>query len=552
MTDSKAGSVEGFLPIAPERATAYRAAGYWAGRSIDSLLRETALNRPEHPAVIDDDGALTYRELDAAADRAAVGFQRLGINPGDRVLLQLPNRNSFAKALFGLLRARALPVMCLPGHRDAELSHFIDVSQASALVIADEVGGFDYRAMAAGLAARHRGLRHIVVDGEHSTPFRRWDTLLEHTGFRTDSGAPTQTDLPALLLVSGGTTAAPKLIPRTHDDYVYNATAAAQLCQLTRDDVYLVALPAGHNFALACPGLLGAVGVGATTVFLSDPSPEAAFDIIARHNVTVTSLVPSLAQLWARATEWEPVQPKSLRLLQVGGARLEPAEARRVRETLTPGLQQVFGMAEGLVCFTRPGDRNDILDNTQGRPLSEADEIRVVDPDDPEDAEVEPGEIGELLVRGPYTIGGYYRAPADNARSFTADGYYRSGDQVRKLPGGYLEVTGRIKDVILRGGESIAAQDLETHLRNHPSVSEAAAIGIPDEYLGETVCAAIIFDGEPATLAELNDHLRIRGAATHTRLDRVVAVSTLPLTAVGKIDKRALRTSLRQSARSTR
>ena len=125
---------------------------------------------------------------------------------------------------------------------------------------------------------------------------------------------------PALLLVSGGTTGAPKLIPRTHNDYVYNATASAQLCRLTSDDVYLVTLPAVHNFPLACPGILGAMTVGATVVFSADASPEAAFAAIDRHGVTVTALVPALAKLWAQACDWEPVTPKSLRLLQVGGS----------------------------------------------------------------------------------------------------------------------------------------------------------------------------------------------------------------------------------------
>ncbi len=160
---------------------------------------------------------------------------------------------------------------------------------------------------------------------------------------------------PALLLVSGGTTGAPKLIPRTHDDYVYNATASAQLCGLTKDDVYLVALPAAHNFPLACPGILGAMTVGATIVFSTDPSPEAAFATMERHGVTVTALVPALAKLWAQACDWEPVTPTSLRLLQVGGSKLEADDARQIRAALTPGLQQVFGMAEGLLNFTRPG-----------------------------------------------------------------------------------------------------------------------------------------------------------------------------------------------------
>lgn len=532
-------ALDGFVPFPPVRADEYRRAGYWTGNTVESLLRVSAARRPAHPAVIDEHRALSYRELDEAADNAAHAFLRLGIAPGDRVLLQLPNRASFAVALFGLMRAGAIPVMCLPGHRAAELSHFIEVADAVGLVIPDSAGGFDYRALAVALSQQHPRLRKVVVEGD-AGPFTSWTSLLKSAEPQGPLPA-VQTDTPALLLVSGGTTAAPKLIPRTHEDYVYNATQAARVCGLTQDDVYLVALPAGHNFPLACPGLLGAISTGATTVFLSDPSPESAFATIARHRVSVTAVVPSLAQLWAQATAWEPVLPETLKLLQVGGAKLGADDARAVRESLTQGLQQVFGMAEGLLCLTQPGDPTDILDNSQGRPMCDADEVRIVDEDG---ADVPVGETGELLVRGPYTLNGYYRADADNMRSFTVDGFYRSGDRVRALPGGYLEVTGRIKDVILRGGESIAALDLESHLQTHPAVYAAAAVGLPDQYLGEIVCAAVVFKGKPVTAAELNQHLQARGAATHSRVDKLVAVSTLPLTAVGKVDKRALLASL--------
>ena len=351
------------------------------------------------------------------------------------------------------------------------------------------------------------------------------------------TGAPADPGSPALLLVSGGTTGLPKLIPRTHDDYVYNATASAEVCGLTGDDVYLVALPAAHNFPLACPGLLGAMAVGATTVFINDPSPESAFSAIVRHGVTVTALVPALANLWAQATEWEPETPTSLRLLQVGGAKLEADDARRIRETLTPGLQQVFGMAEGLLCYTRPGDPPELVDRTQGRPLSADDELRIVD-----DAglAVPDGAEGELLVRGPYTINGYFRAESDNARSFDPDGFYRSGDLVRRRADGYLEVTGRVKDVIHRGGETVAAGDLEEHLRAHPAISSAAAVALPDPYLGEKICAAVVFAGNPVTLTELNDYLDQRGVARHARPDVLTQMTALPTTAVGKIDKKAI------------
>ncbi len=181
------------------------------------------------------------------------------------------------------------------------------------------------------------------------------------------------------------------------------------------------------------------------------------------------------------------------------GAKLGADDARNIRTELTPGLQQVFGMAEGLLNYTRLGDPADIVDNTQGRPLSEHDELRVVDENG---SEVAPGEEGELLVRGPYTLNGYFNAERDNERSFSPDGFYRTGDKVRRFADGYLEVTGRVKDVIHRGGETVSALDLEEHLLAHPSIWAAAAVPLPDEYLGEKICAAVVFSGAPVTLPE--------------------------------------------------
>ncbi|MGB3285801.1 MULTISPECIES: (2,3-dihydroxybenzoyl)adenylate synthase [Mycobacteriaceae] len=533
------GLFAGFTPFPADRAAEYRQAGYWTGRPLDSILTEAASNWPQRPAVIDAGRSYSFAELDSAADRFAAGLARLGIAAGDRVLLQLPNSTQFALAFFGVLRAGAVPVMCLPGHRAAELGHFADVSDAVALIIADRAGGFDYRELAARVTEGRSRLQHVIVDGDPG-PFTVWSTVAQCAGPAVQR-ADVDTTTPALLLVSGGTTGMPKLIPRTHDDYLYNTTACAQACGLTGDDVYLVALPAGHNFPLGCPGMLGAMTVGAATVFTADPSPEAAFALIHRHGVTATALVNALAKLWAQACDWEPNPPTALRLLQVGGSRMAPDEARYLRETLGPGLQQIFGMAEGMLNFTRPGDPVEVVEQTQGRPMSPHDELRVVD-DNGED--VAPGEEGELLVRGPYTLNGYYRADQANARSFSPDGFFRTGDQVRIFADGPLagnvEVTGRIKDVIHRGGETVSASDIEEHILTHPAVSAAAAIALPDEFLGEKICAAVIFKSEQISLAELNRHLDERGVSAHSRPDMLVAMPSLPITAVGKVDKKQI------------
>ncbi|HKR50579.1 MAG TPA: AMP-binding protein, partial [Pseudonocardiaceae bacterium] len=241
-------------------------------------------------------------------------------------------------------------------------------------------------------------------------------------------------------------------------------------------------------------------------------------------------------------TEWDTHDRSSLRLLQVGGAKLAATLAGQVQPRLGCQLQQVFGMAEGLLNYTRLYDPDELVTTTQGRPLSPADEVRVVNL---AGADVVDGEIGELWTRGPYTIRGYYRVPRYNATAFTVDGFYRTGDLVRRLPSGHLVVEGRIKDVINRGGENVSATELEEHLLTHPAVAQAAVIALPEQTLGEVACVVITASGPAPTLKELTAFLTDRGLARYKLPDKLVILNQLPLTAVGKINKRELTERLR-------
>lgn len=525
---------DGFVPFPTDLAEQYRAAGYWAGRPLGELLRDAARRWPQRPALLSDTGApVSYAELDAAADRMAHGFRKLGLAQGDRVVVQLPNVPEFLPVLFGLLRAGIIPVLTLPAHRRAEIEHLTRLSEAAAYIAADVFGDFDYRALAAEVRAAAPTLRHVLVHGDPGA-----FTALDSIPAEGDSLSEVDASDIALMLVSGGTTGLPKLIARTHDDYAYNAKASAEVCELGPEDVYLATLPVAHNFPLACPGVLGTVATGGAMAFVTDPSPESAFAAIERHRVTVTAVVPPLAQLWSAAVDWEDADLSSLRLLQVGGAKLAEVNAREVTPALGCRLQQVFGMAEGLLNYTRAEDSDDIVAISQGRPLSPADEVRVVDE---QGDDVADGEEGELLTRGPYTLRGYYRAPEHNARAFTPDGFYRSGDLVRRLPSGHLIVSGRIKDVINRGGENISCDELEEHLLAFPGVRHAAAVGLPDAALGEKACAVLVVEGEMPTLAAVKAFLTERGLATYKLPDVLRQADVLPITAVGKIDKKALR-----------
>ncbi|HEY4408666.1 MAG TPA: AMP-binding protein, partial [Acidimicrobiia bacterium] len=308
---------------------------------------------------------------------------------------------------------------------------------------------------------------------------------------------------------------------------------------LDASTVYLVALPAAHNFPLGCPGLMGTLAAGGRVVMAPSPRPEDALAAVEAERVTVTALVPALAIRWLEGNAEGRFDLSSLEVLQVGGARLVPEVARRIGPAFGCTVQQVFGMAEGLLNYTRLDDPLDVVVETQGRPLAPADELRIVGPDG---EPVPDGEPGELLTRGPYTIRGYYRAEAHNDKAFTADGFYRTGDVVRLHPSGNLTVEGRAKDLINRGGEKISAEEIENLLIAHPAVLEAAAVAMPHPVLGEQTCAYLVLrPGETLDVAALGAYLDGRGVARFKWPERVEPVDALPVTNVGKVDKKKLR-----------
>ncbi|MFF5128553.1 (2,3-dihydroxybenzoyl)adenylate synthase [Streptomyces syringium] len=542
-------SRQNHTPDAPgypaEFAERYRAAGWWRGETFGQMLRERALNHPDRVAIVDPAGAgrrWTYGELDDRADRLAAGFLARGIAKGDRVVVQLPNVAEFFEVIFGLFRIGALPVFALPAHRETEIRYFCEFTEAAAYVIADTSGGFDYRDLATKVRAEVPTLRHVFVVGEpgEHTALADLESETREPGTVVDGPAPG--DL-AFLQLSGGSTGVPKLIPRTHDDYIYSLWGSNEHCGVDENSVYLCALPAAHNFPLSSPGTLGALYAGARVVLAPQPSPDVAFPLIEREGVTITGLVPPLALVWTEAAPSSPHDLGSLEVLLVGGAKFSEEAARRVRPALGCTLQQVFGMAEGLVNYTRLDDPEETIVTTQGRPISPDDEIRVVDD---EDNDLPVGATGHLLTRGPYTIRGYWRAPEHNAKSFTADGFYRTGDVVRLTETGHIVVEGRAKDQINRGGEKVAAEEIENHILAHPAVHDVAVVSMPDDYLGERTCAYIVLreGAEPLKSIAVKKFVRERGLAAYKVPDRVEFVEEFPQTGIGKVSKKDLRAAI--------
>jgi 2,3-dihydroxybenzoate-AMP ligase len=538
-------TLEGFVPWPSDVAERYRREGLWRGDTIGEMLRTWAEQYGDRIALVDGDTRLTYVQLDEDVDRLAAALVGLGIRPRDRVLVQLPNVHEFVTLFLALIRIGALPVHALPAHRKYETAYLAEFSKAVAYAVPTTFRGFDYAALARDVQAEVASLQYLLVVGDAPDDgFMSITYLLESAPDVVTARAivapyaPVPDDV-AFFLLSGGTTGMPKLIPRTHDDYSYNLRASGEVCGFNADTVYLVSLPIAHNFPLGCPGALGTFHVGGRVVLNNDPSAAGAFPLIESERVTITALVPALAIRWLEAPEREQHDLSSLQLLQVGGARLNPEVAQRIKPLLGSTPQQVFGMAEGLLNYTRVDDPDDALEDTQGRPISPHDELRIVDTDG---NPVSDGEMGELLTRGPYTIRGYYMAEEHNRTAFTEDGFYRTGDVVRRRADGNLVVEGRIKDLVNRGGEKISAEEIENLILAHSKVSNVAVVPMPDKVMGERACAYVIqYPGDALTLEELVVFLRKRDLATFKLPERLELVDSFPLTAVGKVNKGLLR-----------
>ncbi|ELM6646550.1 AMP-binding protein [Vibrio vulnificus] len=531
-TETPKQILDGFVRKPSVQSEQYQAANLWRNLPLWQILHQGVEHHPDSIAVTDNHTSLSYLELASRVDRIAAGLREEGLVCGESVVLQLANTLDFLVVFFALQRLGVVPVLALPAHGLVEIRHFMQLSGARVYIGSNHEKDDKALAIATQLQAELSISIRCYISGH----FGQFSPLPE-----CDAGdftpATVDPEHPALFLVSGGTTGLPKLIPRTHNDYLFNVEQCAKASEISAQDVYLAVLPAAHNFTLGCPGILGVLNAGGKVVLTTNPSPDYCFELIEKQRITATALVPALAQLWTEATQWESTDRSSLRLMQVGGSKLAYSDALEMQNAFPNALQQVFGMAEGLIACTRLGDDKEIIATRQGRPVSEWDEVLVVDD---QGKPVAIGEEGELLTRGPYTLSGYYRAPEHNLRVFTDEGYYRSGDRVVVDANGYFTVTGRIKDVIIRAGENIAADELEELLLSHPQIAQVAVFPLPDAHLGEKIAVAAVIRGPEIMLRDIRQFLQTKEIAAFKLPDELFAVKSLPKTAVGKIDKKRI------------
>jgi 2,3-dihydroxybenzoate-AMP ligase len=534
--------LEGVVRFPQEFAARYRAKGYWEDRSLRDTFAAISARYSDRVAIIDRDRGVTYAELDERATRLALNLLDEGLRPLDRVVVQLPNVVEFAYFYFALQKIGCIPIMALPTHRYREISQFVELSGAAACVAPDRARDFDYTALIRRIRNAHTNLRLGIILGAAPKGFLSLTELIERKSVRSADELKSITidpEDPALFQLSGGTTGMPKLIPRTHNDYVYNSKMAASVTSVGPDKILLDVLPLAHNLPLACPGLQGFFMHGGKVVLANTTGGEDIFPLIERHRITHVAVVPALLIRWINDPLIKKFDLSSLQVIQSGGQRLQPEIRRRTKELIpSVTVQENFGMAEGMLMFVRLDDAEDVKMETVGRPISPDDEVRLLDDDD---NEVAPGEIGEFLARGPYTLRGYYGAPEYNARAFTTDGFYRSGDLMRQHPSGNYIVEGRKKDLINRGGEKISAEEVENLILTHPAVQNVACVPIPDPVLGERMCACVILrKGRSLALPDLVAFLAEQEIAKHKLPERLEIMDDFLLSPFGKVSKKDL------------
>lgn len=534
--------LKGFVPFPTEFVTRYREKGYWQDCSLAQEFDAVYQRYADRTVLVDGDRSFTYAELDRVTTNLALNLLAIGLKPLDRVVPTLPNVHEFVLLYFALQKIGAIPIAALVTHRYAEISQFVQLSGASTCVYPETSGDFSFSPIIERIAAEQASLQLRIVLGTAKAGEHSLRELIDRPATLPASRlADIRIDPmdPCIFQLSGGTTGIPKLIPRTNNDYAYNSKVAASVCEVTPDSVLLLVLPIAHNLPLACPGIQGFMFNGAKVVLHSNTRPQEMFALIQKHRVTHLKVVPALLIRLINDPSVSNYDLSSLKLIQSGGQRMQP-EVRAKTRALIPGVfvQENFGMSEGTLMFVRATDPEEVKLETCGRPVCPDDEVKLLDEDD---REVPMGEVGEFTVRGPYTLRGYYGVPEYNARQFTSDGFYRSGDLMRQHPSGNYIVEGRKKDLINRGGEKISAEEVENLILMHPAVQNVACVPMPDPNMGEKMCAFVILKaGQSLTLKDLVGFLLTKEIAKFKLPERLEVLSDFPVSTFGKVSKKAL------------
>jgi non-ribosomal peptide synthetase component E (peptide arylation enzyme) len=533
--------IEGYVPFPADRIRRYVDEGHWSGLTFHAVVDRVADEAPTRPAVVGPERELSYGDLAANSRRLARAFRdELGLRADDAVALQLPNCPEFVEVFVACSRLGVVPALLLTRHREREVRHVVDLTDARAVVTAGDRFdlGFDTVGLVDDVADGSDHLDARVVVGSDGDPPEGWHDVASLRDEAVDHDVDVEVNPcnPGLFMLSGGTSGLPKAIPRTHNDYVYLWEHIAGAMGVDADWTLVAGLPVPHSFAFGY--VFGAaLWAGACVAVEPKLKPRPLIDLIDRVDGDLTTLIPK--QLIDFLDADADAALSTLRVVCSGGQKVPPDLVRRVADQWDAGFCNVFGMGEGAQIITRPDDPLEVQAETVGRPVGPGDELRILD-DDGE--EVPQGDLGELVVRGPGVFTGYLRNEAANDESFDDDGWFHTGDVLSRRADGNYQVWGRRDDSINRAGETVYGPAIEDVLVEHPKVAKAAVVGVPHEELGERIGAAVELraGADALTLDELTAFFEERGVAVFRRPERLRVLDSLPETDVGKLDRGAV------------
>lgn len=548
-------AIKGFRPYPKDLARIYNSRKWWLGLTFGDIVDRAADWYPDKEGIVAEGARLTYGEFRRQINRTAIAFQQLGLRKGDRVIIQLPNWIEFLYVFFGLQKIGAIGVLALPRHAHGEIEYLAELTEARAWVVPVNYGKLHFAALIKAMQAKKVSLEYIVTVRGVSEGTISFEEMKESVVLPPDPQGYLETLRPgpmelANIMPTGGTTGLPKGVPRDHNSHILSGYARLWQWELSMHDTGLIATPLGHNAAHTTtlyPMLLA----GGKIVVITGTGPKEILESIEKERATFMCPVPAQMEAILNFPGFSKYDVSSLRIVALGAAHSPPSLIRGVYERFGDvRVITAFSMAEGPGASTRAGDSREIVSTTVGLPTCPFDHFKVVDESE---AEAPRGSEGELVCKGPGVFTGYYKAgKKELAEIFTRDGYLKTGDLARIVnEAGYIQITGRKKDVIIRGGENISSLQVEEWITRHPGVANAAAVGMPDPVLGERICAYLkLKEGKSLAFDELIAFLKHRGASVFVLPERIEIMNELPLTNIGKVDKKALRRDISEKLKA--
>lgn len=535
--------LKGFTPYKKEDAEKYNRLGWWPGLTLGDLLDKAADIYPNKEALVDGRSRLTYSQVREMADRLAISLMELGIKTMDRVLVQLPNWREFVYSYFALQKIGAIPVLLIDRYRPYEINHLFRLTGATTWIVPEKYGKIDYLPIIRDVLKNSPKVKQVIlVRGGKHKGLLNLETMIEQTELKGRDLVRLAKRRPDPMQVAhmgptGGTTGIPKVVPRTHNSLICSTEYAARAWEMDIHDTCLLAGPIGHDLTFT-KGLCGSLFTFGKTVFLDAMYPEDICQTIQQEKVTAVVWVPTLAK---RLIDFEGLKDydlSSLKKMHCGGGVSLPEIIKGVWEKLGCTFFNGYGGTEGQTTITRSDNTPQTILHTVGRPTCPYDTYKVVDQNG---KELPLNTTGELIIKGPGVFTGYYKAPQENKMAFNKEVFFRTGDVVKIDEAGNVTITGRIKEMINRGGESISATEIESLIIGHPGVAFVAVIPMPDPVMGERVCAYI----QPKPGVGLNfdkiiAYLKEKKASVLQFPERIEFIDHMPLTKAEKVDKRTL------------